>query len=98
MSREVFMRISLPQLAAIGIGLGFSIGLAAQTPAPARQAAKPTTAAVFSTPVIHAQAAGKANNPVADPKAVVPIGNARFPVLTPEMIRMEWAADGKFED
>jgi alpha-glucosidase len=92
------MRISLPQLAAIGIGLGFSIGLAAQTPAPARQAAKPTTAAVFSTPVIHAQAAGEANNPVADPKAVVTIGNARFTVLTPEMIRMEWAADGKFED
>src|ERR1035437_48574 len=98
MSREGFMRFSLPQLAAIGIGLGFSIGLAAQTPAPARQAAKPTTAAVFSTPVIHAQAAGEANNPVADPKAVVTIGNARFTVLTPEMIRMEWAADGKFED
>ena len=39
-----------------------------------------------------------ADNPVADPRAVVVIGNARFTVLTPEMIRMEWAADGKFED
>ena len=26
------------------------------------------------------------------------IGHARFTVLTPQLIRMEWAADGKFED
>jgi alpha-glucosidase len=26
------------------------------------------------------------------------MGNARFTVLTPELIRMEWAADGRFED
>ena len=38
------------------------------------------------------------DNPVADPKAVVTIGNARFTVLTPQLIRMEWSADGKFED
>ncbi|MBV8436836.1 MAG: DUF5110 domain-containing protein [Silvibacterium sp.] len=37
-------------------------------------------------------------SPVADPKAVVVFGHARFTVLTPQMIRMEWAADGKFED
>src|SRR5437868_10112 len=37
-------------------------------------------------------------NPVADPHAVVTVRNARFTVLTPQMIRMEWAADGKFED
>jgi alpha-glucosidase len=37
-------------------------------------------------------------DPVADPAAVVKLGHARFTVLTPEMIRMEWAADGKFED
>jgi len=36
--------------------------------------------------------------PVADPKAVVVWGNARFTVLTPQLIRMEWAADGTFED
>jgi alpha-glucosidase len=29
---------------------------------------------------------------------VVTAGNARFTVLTPQLIRMEWAADGKFED
>ena len=37
-------------------------------------------------------------DPVADPRAVVIAGNARFTVLTPQLIRMEWAADGKFED
>ena len=39
-----------------------------------------------------------ADDPVADPKAVVTVGNARFTVLTPQLIRMEWSADGKFED
>ncbi|MFZ0662991.1 MAG: TIM-barrel domain-containing protein [Acidobacteriaceae bacterium] len=38
------------------------------------------------------------NNPVADPKAVVVFGHARFTVLTPQLIRMEWSATGKFED
>src|SRR6202050_175925 len=37
-------------------------------------------------------------DPVADPKAVVTVGHARFTVLTPNLIRMEWAADGQFED
>ncbi len=39
-----------------------------------------------------------ADDPVADPKAVLTVGNARFTVLTPQLIRMEWSADGKFED
>jgi alpha-glucosidase (family GH31 glycosyl hydrolase) len=39
-----------------------------------------------------------ATDPVADPRAIVVDGHARFTVLTPQMIRMEWAADGKFED
>src|SRR4051794_28166420 len=37
-------------------------------------------------------------DPVADPRAAVVMGKARFTVLTPELIRLEWAADGKFED
>ena len=37
-------------------------------------------------------------DPVPDPKAQVVAGHARFTVLTPQLIRMEWAADGKFED
>jgi hypothetical protein len=36
--------------------------------------------------------------PVADPAAVVTLEHARFTVLTPQLIRMEWAADSKFED
>jgi alpha-glucosidase len=39
-----------------------------------------------------------ATNPVADPQATVLIDHARFTVLTAQLIRMEWAADGKFED
>ncbi|HEX4311188.1 MAG TPA: TIM-barrel domain-containing protein [Acidobacteriaceae bacterium] len=37
-------------------------------------------------------------NPVADPGATIVFRHARFTVLTPQLIRMEWAADGKFED
>ena len=39
-----------------------------------------------------------ADDPKADEKAQVVAGNARFTVLTPQMIRMEWSEDGKFED
>ena len=38
------------------------------------------------------------DNPVANPRAIVILGHARFTVLTSRMIRMEWAADGKFEN
>jgi alpha-glucosidase (family GH31 glycosyl hydrolase) len=38
------------------------------------------------------------DNPVADPKAIVTMGHARFTVLTSRLIRMEWSADGHFED
>ena len=37
-------------------------------------------------------------DPVADPDAVVVSGNARFTVLTPRLIRMEWSEDGSVED
>ncbi len=43
-------------------------------------------------------ASAQQDNPVADPKAVVIDGNARFTVITPELIRMEWSQDGKFID
>ncbi|MGO8932739.1 MAG: TIM-barrel domain-containing protein [Terracidiphilus sp.] len=46
----------------------------------------------------HPAVAALPDNPVADPKAVVTLGHARFTVLTPQLIRMEWSADGKFED
>jgi len=37
-------------------------------------------------------------SPIADPRSVVIEGNARFTILTPELIRMEWSADRSFED
>jgi alpha-glucosidase len=37
-------------------------------------------------------------DPVADPRATVVSGRARFTVLTPQLVRMEWSADGAFED
>ena len=39
-----------------------------------------------------------AQNPVAPEAAQVKEGNARFTVLTDRLIRMEWAADGHWED
>ena len=38
------------------------------------------------------------NNPVANPEAVVICGKARFTVLTPEMIRIEYSEKQQFED
>src|SRR5580698_9262631 len=51
----------------------------------------------------HALCAASANaqtsyDPIADPRAVVSVGAARFTILTPQLIRMEWASDRKFED
>lgn len=37
-------------------------------------------------------------NPKAKPAAMVTAGNARFTVLTPELIRMEWSDKAQFED
>lgn len=38
------------------------------------------------------------NDPVATSQAVITCGNARFTVLTPEMIRVEYSEQVKFED
>lgn len=43
-------------------------------------------------------AAQQVYQPKADPRAIVTSGHARFTVLTPQLIRMEWSADGRFED
>jgi alpha-glucosidase len=77
----------------MGVLVVSGLGLAAQTrpaqaQAPARQTAMQPAARQVE-PV---------DNPVADAKAVVTVGNARFTVLTPQLIRMEWSATGKFED
>ena len=44
------------------------------------------------------RSAARAADPAADPRATVVAGPARFTVLTPQLVRMEWAADGRFED
>ncbi len=38
-----------------------------------------------------------AENPVADPRAVVQMGDARFTVLTPELLRIEWRSDSTYD-
>jgi alpha-glucosidase len=92
----------MQHFAAIAITVGWTLGATAQEP---EQMARVRG---YEAPVVSAgptkgpgaQTAQETNvtSPVADLKAVVIIGNARFTVLTPELIRMEWAADGKFED
>src|SRR5277367_6791083 len=52
---------------------------------------------LLHSPVEAADAPGR-YDPVADPRAVVTTAHARFTILTPQLIRLEWAADGKFED
>jgi len=61
----------------------YATGTIAQ-PAPGGESASPSLSGLY--------------DPVADAKAVVTVGHARFTVLTPQLVRMEWAADGKFED
>ncbi len=38
------------------------------------------------------------NNPLAKPQAVVVSNNARFTVLTPGLVRLEWSQNAQFED
>lgn len=58
-------------------------------------------AAQSATPVLTSKptpAAAPALDPHANPAAIVTFGHARFTVLTPQLIRMEWSADDRFED
>ena len=55
-------------------------------------------ALLLSHSAIAATTAPGRYDPVADPRAIVIAGHARFSVLTPQLVRMEWAADGTFED
>src|SRR5260370_28157064 len=55
------------------------------------------TPAEIHAPSQHASAEAS-YSALADPKAVVVAGRARFTVLTPQLFRMEWADDGHFED
>jgi len=84
---------ALRHFAAAVLAVGGSLGIAGPIATSAEPAPTTTTTQKAETPHVE-----PADNPVADPKAVVMLGNARFTVLTPQLIRMEWSADGKFED
>src|SRR5215469_5437722 len=96
------MRFSLQYFAVIaavisGV-LGAGAAVRAQSPAHQGDATGHDAASAQAEPAASPTTTENQNDPVADPKAIVTIGHARFTVLTPELIRMEWAADGKFED
>jgi alpha-glucosidase len=92
------VRFTLSHFAAISTAIALNLGLMAQTPAPAAGPAAKAAAPPAAIPVAHPRTSLEVTDPVADPKAIVTQGNARFTVLTPQLIRMEWALDGKFED
>ena len=56
----------------------------------------PFTAFLSMSFISHAAEDGY--DPKASEEAVVVYGNARFTVLTDRLVRMEWSADGQFED
>jgi alpha-glucosidase (family GH31 glycosyl hydrolase) len=57
--------------------------------------AQPGNAAIKSHDITPPEASW---NSAASAGSIVVLGHARFTVLTPQLVRMEWAADGKFED
>jgi alpha-glucosidase (family GH31 glycosyl hydrolase) len=95
------VRISLFHFAATALAVGWTTGSIAQKPeqqALSHPLEMPQIQSPNSATPARASRGEALANPLADPKATVTLGKARFTVLTPEMIRMEWADDGKFED
>ena len=86
------MRISFGSLILAGLAAGLGLSLPARTQAVGPQSAGTTPAVDRTAPSL------PLDNPVADPKAVVIVDNARFTVLTPELIRIECSPSQKFED
>jgi alpha-glucosidase len=76
-------------LAVLSMAAAGSLGLTAHAQPAQAQSGRVQTAAHPIPP---------ADDPVADAKAIVTLGHARFTVLTPQMIRMEWSAADRFED
>ena len=90
------MRTSLHHFAVIAIAVGWTLGVNGHLSGQPAGVRPVETSAVPDS--VGPPSQGEVTDPVADPRAVVVMGKARFTVLTPELIRMEWAADGKFED
>ena len=91
------MRSFFAKFAAAGFAVVLMLAL---TPAGAlqRAAKAPHVAEAAPPPPPPPKPVEPADNPVADHKAEVFFGHARFTVLTPQLIRMEWSAADKFED
>ncbi len=96
------MRRSLASVAATSLALASCVvlfnparGHAAGSPRPAATQTATSQTAASQTAVTPVQ---PADDPVAGQRATVRFRNARFTVLTPQLIRMEWSAENKFED
>jgi alpha-glucosidase (family GH31 glycosyl hydrolase) len=92
------MHISLHHFAAIAIVVCWTLTMAAEDPDRLSLARNADSSAEMQAAHSHRSSEDTVTDPVADPKAIVILGKARFTVLTPQLIRMEWAADGEFED
>ncbi len=90
------MRVFSRWIAVAVVALG--CGCAAIARAQAAQAPSGTPGTTADRAAAGARGVPAADNPVADPKAVVTIGYARFTVLTPQLIRIECSANDEFED
>jgi hypothetical protein len=90
------VRLSWNGFIALAVLLGASCTLCSAQP----DASSPTAqAAAAQSSSTAAQPSGPVpDNPVANPDAEVLFGNARFTVLTPQLIRMEWSAGRHFEN
>ena len=91
------MRVLLRISAVVAVAMGSTLVTAGQQSS-STHAGRPHATPTQAASATRSQGELPVDNPVADPKAVVTVGKARFTVLTPQLIRMEWAADGKFED
>ncbi|MGA8041989.1 MAG: hypothetical protein WCA37_04235, partial [Terracidiphilus sp.] len=85
------MHPKLQSFAVIAIAAAVTFGADLQNPAIAH-AQKASQSKPATTRAAQSSDIPPADNPVADPNAIVTLGNARFTVLTPQLIRMEWAA------
>ena len=92
------MRHSFASIAATSVALASCLTLLVSSRSYAAGAPHPAAQKVTSQAATTEHPVQPVDDPVADPRAVVHFGNARFTVLTPQLIRMEWSAENKFED
>ena len=97
------MRFSLEISAAIALAVGSTLLSAGQRPSQLQfslpgGAGSAASAKAGSETTSPGRIDLPATNPIGDPRTTVIIGDARLTVLTPQLIRLEWAAHGKFKD